>query len=795
MSAKNQHHVADRAFAFLPAMFQQQPYRTLLVAGLGTGTLMLATQIYPSLWTSLTSALGFSQTKRRSISPDSRSTKVRTTKSATKEEAELTAIFWDVDNCAPPTGSSGRVVAQAIRTSLQNLELGPIVSFKAYLELSSETHAPNATQVQLRSELQGSGVSLIDTPKSGRKDVADKMMITDLLAFAIDQPAPATIVLISGDRDFAYPLGLLRNRGYEVVLITPPIGAVPILEASANVVLTWRQDVLGIERASNGKPYATSNQPSTPSKNASVSSTPNTSSPAVSSPFGQYSSLAQGRPTGLPSKATRKPSVQSTEVFMPLITLLHQLKKEGSSKPLRAAVAAKLLSIDRSIYVRAGASRWAEYAAVAEAAGIIKLGTSGPPGSEWVALGENAPSADVLASSPASATPTRIVKPASSDVPNITAFYPLIEIVKEQKSQGNPRPLCAYAATQLVLMARRGIVDAYALAGVLTWKEYIAAAEKAGVARSVPTNQSGVYSVEVHPKYLFAQTNQVTPSVDRIVDTATTPTPGVDKKGSAAKRSLMMGFGTLSSKPSKEAITGTTVVNGHEIPARFSVLADTLLEQIGEGRNYSTDYFLHSILGSSRAGQALRVRNADEFQAFLDDASDELIITIEPGFKPGVRHVRLHPRLIAPGSSTAPTLAAPDSPSPATGKKTTNLFSNLLGRKDKDKDKERRDAKDLLDQLNGAPPTSAANERMRFQLLLDVLDGQRVPKSHVSAELKRRNPAPTVGAFYQQLGYTGFTDYVDQALKRGYVAVGHEDSDQPVDDITAVQDYWIEPVL
>lgn len=51
------------------------------------------------------------------------------------------------------------------------------------------------------------------------------MILVDMLAFAIDNPAPgkqesyakklvATICLISGDRDFVYALSTLRNRKY-----------------------------------------------------------------------------------------------------------------------------------------------------------------------------------------------------------------------------------------------------------------------------------------------------------------------------------------------------------------------------------------------------------------------------------------------------------------------------------------------------------------------------------------------------------------------------------------------------
>ena len=42
----------------------------------------------------------------------------------------------------------------------------------------------------------------------------------DMLAHAINNPAPSTTILISGNRDFAYALSILRLRNYRIVLIT-----------------------------------------------------------------------------------------------------------------------------------------------------------------------------------------------------------------------------------------------------------------------------------------------------------------------------------------------------------------------------------------------------------------------------------------------------------------------------------------------------------------------------------------------------------------------------------------------
>ena len=65
-----------------------------------------------------------------------------------------------------------------------------------------------------------------------------------MLAHAIDNPAPSTIVLISGDRDFAYALSILRLRRYNIVLITLS-NAHPSLKAQASLCFDWISDVIG----------------------------------------------------------------------------------------------------------------------------------------------------------------------------------------------------------------------------------------------------------------------------------------------------------------------------------------------------------------------------------------------------------------------------------------------------------------------------------------------------------------------------------------------------------------------
>ncbi|KAI0831045.1 NYN domain-containing protein [Trametes gibbosa] len=152
---------------------------------------------------------------------------------------EHVAIFWDYENCTPPCNVPGYDVVNNIRRVAH--EYGSVKLFKAYLELSEQA---SSKSIGLRSELQSCGVSLTDCPHNGRKDVADKMMIVDMLTYAIDNPAPATIVLISGDRDFVYAVSVLCLRRYRVVVVAP-YTAHNSLKSQASVVLDWEADIMG----------------------------------------------------------------------------------------------------------------------------------------------------------------------------------------------------------------------------------------------------------------------------------------------------------------------------------------------------------------------------------------------------------------------------------------------------------------------------------------------------------------------------------------------------------------------
>ncbi|XP_057966297.1 uncharacterized protein LOC131156543 [Malania oleifera] len=125
------------------------------------------------------------------------------------------AILWDIENCPVPMDVRPEDVAGNIRMALRVHPVikGAVTMFSAYGDF-------NAFPRRVREGCQRTGVKLIDVP-NGRKDAADKAILVDMFLFALDNPPPSSIMLISGDVDFAPALHILGQRGYTVILVIP----------------------------------------------------------------------------------------------------------------------------------------------------------------------------------------------------------------------------------------------------------------------------------------------------------------------------------------------------------------------------------------------------------------------------------------------------------------------------------------------------------------------------------------------------------------------------------------------
>ena len=141
-------------------------------------------------------------------------------------------ILWDYENCHVPRGVQGHFVATRFHELFR--QYGSIVGINAYAPVGM-------IPLELRNQLQLGSVNMIDATAlqgNGKKDVVDKMIFTALFVFALDHKPPATIVLISGDVDYAVPLSTLKLRGYNIILVPPPAVSRALLNIPTSVI-SW----------------------------------------------------------------------------------------------------------------------------------------------------------------------------------------------------------------------------------------------------------------------------------------------------------------------------------------------------------------------------------------------------------------------------------------------------------------------------------------------------------------------------------------------------------------------------
>ncbi|KAL3614219.1 hypothetical protein CASFOL_042293 [Castilleja foliolosa] len=150
------------------------------------------------------------------------------------------SILWDIENCPVPNDVRPEDAAGNIRMALRVHPIidGAVTMFSAYGDF-------NAFPRRLREGCQRTGVKLIDVP-NGRKDAADKAILVDMFLFALDNPPPSSIMLISGDVDFAPALHILGQRGYTVILVIPSkVGVSSALSNAGRFVWDWLSVVRG----------------------------------------------------------------------------------------------------------------------------------------------------------------------------------------------------------------------------------------------------------------------------------------------------------------------------------------------------------------------------------------------------------------------------------------------------------------------------------------------------------------------------------------------------------------------
>lgn len=150
-------------------------------------------------------------------------------------------MWWDFENCHLPAGVNVFKVAHAITAAIRaNGMKGPIqiTAFGDVLQLS------RANQEALSS----TGINLTHVPQGG-KNSADRSLLMDLMYWVSQNPPPAHLLLISGDRDFANVLHRLRMNNYNILLATSDT-APSVLCSAASIMWRWnalvrRENLIG----------------------------------------------------------------------------------------------------------------------------------------------------------------------------------------------------------------------------------------------------------------------------------------------------------------------------------------------------------------------------------------------------------------------------------------------------------------------------------------------------------------------------------------------------------------------
>ncbi|PKI35570.1 uncharacterized protein LOC116196201 isoform X1 [Punica granatum] len=155
-----------------------------------------------------------------------------------------TSVWWDIENCQVPMGCDPHAIARNISSALVKMNYCGPVSISAY---GDTNRIPNSVQKALSS----TGIALNHVP-AGVKDASDKKILVDMLFWAVDNPAPANYLLISGDRDFSNALHQLRMRRYNILLAQPLKVSAPLVAAAKSVWL-WTSLSAGGTPLSSGE--------------------------------------------------------------------------------------------------------------------------------------------------------------------------------------------------------------------------------------------------------------------------------------------------------------------------------------------------------------------------------------------------------------------------------------------------------------------------------------------------------------------------------------------------------------
>ncbi|EXB36905.1 hypothetical protein L484_016510 [Morus notabilis] len=146
------------------------------------------------------------------------------------------SVWWDFENCNVPSGINVFRIAPTITAAIRaNGMKGPIeiTAFGDMLQLSKSK----------QEALSSTGINLNHIPRGG-KNSADRCLLINLMLWVSQNPPPAHLFLISGDKDFATILHRLRMSNYNILLAGPE-HTHGVLSSAASIMWYWNDLLRG----------------------------------------------------------------------------------------------------------------------------------------------------------------------------------------------------------------------------------------------------------------------------------------------------------------------------------------------------------------------------------------------------------------------------------------------------------------------------------------------------------------------------------------------------------------------
>nr|GEX59497.1 endonuclease or glycosyl hydrolase [Tanacetum cinerariifolium] len=146
------------------------------------------------------------------------------------------SVWWDFENCQVPNNANVFKVTQFITAAVRTVGIKGPISITAFGDVLQLSRAN-------QEALSATGINLTHIPNGG-KNSADRSLLVDLMYWVSQNPPPAHLMLISGDRDFASTLHRLRMNNYNILLASTE-NAPAVLCSAASIMWQWTSLVKG----------------------------------------------------------------------------------------------------------------------------------------------------------------------------------------------------------------------------------------------------------------------------------------------------------------------------------------------------------------------------------------------------------------------------------------------------------------------------------------------------------------------------------------------------------------------